>query len=661
MRKEALFLLFFPLIVLISCTPEQSKIVVAQFGDHKIYLDEFEKAYAKNSGGIEKAGKDSIGAYKNFLDLYVNYRMKLRDAEVRGYTEDADMKKEYHDYKLNIGTALLLENILYEPNQHKLYERRKTEYRASHIFFRQDSTHNDQQIQELGNEIIKKINSGEDFAELAKKYSMDTYTKDYGGDVYYFTAGLVNSRALEDAIYSTEPGHIYPQLIKSPWGYHVLKVTEKHPRRVSIRVAHILIPFGDSSGVDTAKALKTVQEIQAKIKEGADFGLMALKYSKDKATSEKRGEIGFIERGRIARVFDEAAFKLMKGEISPIVEARDGFHLITVTDETPYPTYEQDKEELKNIYRRIGYREDFENLIAKLKTELNYKMNDGTYNKILAAADTTKIGQGYWKSNLQTQTGNDTIFTIGSKPYSVDSLFTALIKNPGYMNKKIDGKILTNGVNEYAGKSLLHEKALVYDKDDVEFAKLLDEYKKGMYLFKILDQEVWSRISADSAKVLQYFNANRDKFQWKDRVEFKEIYNQSDSLINNCYSMLVSGYPYDSAYVKFNQRTGYDNTAGYQGLVEVGFNELAKQANELKNIGDISKPFKFQGGWSIVKLIKRDAPRQKTFEEARAEASSQLQATESKRLEDDYINSLKNIYHPKYYYDELRYAFKPQN
>lgn len=661
MRKGALFLLILPLIVLISCTPEQSKIVVAEFGDHKVYMKDFEDAYAKNSGGFEKAKNDSIGAYKKFLDLYVNYRMKLRDAEVRGYPEDPDMQKEYHDYKISIGTALIMENELYEPSLRRLYERRKWEYRASHIFLKPDSTHNDKQIQELGDDLIKRINNGEDFAKLAEKYSVDTYSNKSGGDVYYFTAGQVASRVIEDAVYETEPGHIYPKLVKSAYGYHIIKVTEKLPRRVSIRVSQIMIPYKDSTGVDTVKALKTIQEIRAKINNEEDFAKMAKEYSKDKFTAVKGGDMGFIERGRTPRAFDQEAFKLKKGEISPVVKAADGYHIIMLTDVTPYPTYDESKEDLKNIYRRVGFKEDFDNLISKLKTELKYKFNEGTFNKILAAADTTKIGPDYVNSTLQKQTGKDTIFTIGNNGYSVDSLFTMLSNRPGYLKRKVDSRILNDGVKEYTVQALLNAKALTYDKDDSEFAKLLDEYQKGMYLFKILNQEVWSKISVDSAKVFKFFEANKDKFQWKDRVEFKEIYNQKDSLINECYAMVASGYPYDSASVKFNQRTGYNNTPGYRGLVEVGFNELSDQANVLKNIGDISKPFKFQEGWSIVKLIKRVAAEPKTFEEARAEASSQLQEKESKELEAVYIDNLKSIYHPKYYYDELRYAFKPKN
>jgi len=44
-------------MVMMSCSPKQSEIVVAEFGNYKIQMDEFEKAYAKNVGNIEEAKK----------------------------------------------------------------------------------------------------------------------------------------------------------------------------------------------------------------------------------------------------------------------------------------------------------------------------------------------------------------------------------------------------------------------------------------------------------------------------------------------------------------------------------------------------------------------------------------------------------------------------
>lgn len=659
MHRTKLLLLILPLFIFFSCTSQNQRIVVAEYGDYKIYLDEFEKAYERNSGGYEKAKTDSLNSYQKFLDLYLNYKLKLRDAEVRGYTKDSDMQKELHDYKMNIGSTLYLNDKLYEPNLHKLYEKRKTEFRASHIFLLPDSTMSENKVKELGKELIKRIQNGEDFATLAKQYSKDTYSKNNGGDVYYFTAGLVNNIAIEDAVYGTELGKIYPDLVFSGSGYHIIKITEKHPRRVSIAVEHILITFADSTGkADTAKAFKTIQDIELKIKNGADFGEMAQKYSRDKGSATQRGSIGSITRGRTVKEFDETAFKLKKSEVSTIVKTQYGFHLIRLADESPYPTYEQEKEELKKIYDRMRYKTDYEQLVEKLKTELKYSLNGETFAKIMANSDTTRIAESYWKSNLQKVVGSQELFSINNKSYPCDSLFAYMIKRSISLNMIINSLILEESLKIYSSELLIKEKALTYDNENLEFAKLIDEYEKGIYLFQILEEEVWSKISIDSAKVYSYWEQNKQNYKWKNRVEFKEIYCKTDSLINQCYSLATSGTNYDTLFAKYNQRTGYDNTPGYHGLVDMDFNELSKQSNELKNLGDISKPFRFDNGWSIVKLIKRDSTRIKTFDEAKAEASSQLQESESKRLEDEYLNKLKKVYKPKLYYEELSKAFK---
>jgi peptidyl-prolyl cis-trans isomerase SurA len=222
----------------------------------------------------------------------------------------------------------------------------------------------------------------------------------------------------------------------------------------------------------------------------------------------------------------------------------------------------------------------------------------------------------------------------------------------------LDSKQLDKAINEYSSTLLVREKALNYDKVDGEFAKLMEEYRNGMYLFKILEEEVWRKIDIDSAKTKSFWEKNKDKFRWNDRVEFKEIYVPSDSLMNVVQGLLKNGANFDSVYAKYNKRTGYENKPGYYGLVDINANELSKHANQLKQTGEISEPFRFENGWSFVKLIRKDAARLKTFEEAKPEAASLFQDYESKRLEDEYITKLRNLYKPQVYYDELKKAFK---
>jgi peptidyl-prolyl cis-trans isomerase SurA len=660
MRVTKLIFIILPLLFSITCNAQNSKVVVAEFGDYKIYLDEFENSYVKNSGGLEKAKKDSLSALKNYLDLFVNYRMKLRNADVRGYKTDPEMQKELNEYKGNLGSTIILEKEIYEPNLHKLYERRKTEIRASHIMLMPDSNTTEAQVTELAKKLIDRINKGEDFAALAKEYSKDPNTSKNGGDVYYFTAGQINSPELEDLLYGLDAGQVTQTPFKFNNASHIIKITERQPRKASIHAQHILIKYADSSNVaDTAKALAKIKSIQEELKHGADFSELAKKYSQDTQSAKNGGDLNLISRGMMIRPFEEAAFKLAKGQISDIVKTPFGFHLIRVTDITKYPEYEADKEELKNIYMRIGYSRDYDRLINKFRTEYNYKFNKDTFDKIAQKnSDTAKVNEHYWKSDFHKDFGSSPIFSINGKDYIIDSLISALIKKNASINMKIDARIIEYGAKNYSSDLLLQMKALDYDKANPEFADLINEYEKGMYLFKLLDDEVWTKIKLDSTKVEEFWKQNKENFKWKDRVEFKEIYVLSDSTINKAYSMAVSGMNYDSVYVKLNQRAGAESKPGYTGLVNIDANELAKHANALKNIGDISKPFKMDDGWSIVKLIKRDSVKLKTYDEAKAEAASMLQEKESKRLEDEYIDRLKEIYHPKMYYNELEKAFK---
>jgi len=83
MSKFSKLFFIVALISLISaCSYDSSKVIVAEYDDSTISLSEFEQAYVKNTGNLEAAKKDTITAYKNFLDLYVNYKMKLNDTKV---------------------------------------------------------------------------------------------------------------------------------------------------------------------------------------------------------------------------------------------------------------------------------------------------------------------------------------------------------------------------------------------------------------------------------------------------------------------------------------------------------------------------------------------------------------------------------------------------
>ncbi|MEZ5816052.1 MAG: peptidylprolyl isomerase [Hyphomicrobiaceae bacterium] len=93
------------------------------------------------------------------------------------------------------------------------------------------------------------------------------------------------------------------------------------PAQEEVRARHILVDTEDKA-----------KEIYEKIAHGADFMQMAKQFSKDPGSKEDGGDLGYFVRGRMVPQFEEAAFKLEKGEVSLPVKSKFGWHLIKVED-----------------------------------------------------------------------------------------------------------------------------------------------------------------------------------------------------------------------------------------------------------------------------------------------------------------------------------------
>ncbi|HVO74433.1 MAG TPA: peptidylprolyl isomerase [Ignavibacteriaceae bacterium] len=654
LKELKILLLFLTVVVFFSCSPKNSDIVIAEFGDYKVKMKEFEDAYAKNAGGYEKAKEDSISKLKNFLELYVNFRMKLRDAEVKGYSKNPELQAELTDYKKKIGVTYFIEKNIVDPGIKDLYEKRKYELRVSHIMFR-PTPQNEDSIKSLAQAVLDSIKHGSSFEDMVKRYSTDMYSKPYGGDIYYFTAGQVPVE-FETAAYKTPVGHVYPQVVKTRFGLHIIKVTEKRHRVPMIRASHILIDFrNDSSQIDTVEARAKADSILQRIKKGEDFGKLAQLYSEDPGSKQKGGDLDYFERRRMVKEFDEAAFNLDSGQVSGIVRTNFGYHIIKVTDKKKYPPFEEEKENLKNLYKDRYYQDAYNAFIDSLAKKYNYALNEKTFDKVLALSDSVKFNNDHPKLN---EFKDDVIFSYAGKNLSAGELFSRELESGSdFTNKLISKDLLTKAVDKVKGTVLLEEEALKTQDKDPQFSSLMNDYRNGIYIFKLQEDEVWNKINIDSAKVYQYYLDTKEKYVWPNRISFSEIYSRNDSLIHHYYDLLKGGADFDSLAAQVTERPNLKQKKGDYGLIETKGNKLAEEADKLKEKGELSAPAKIQGGWSILRLNYKEPSRLKTYEEARAEVSNSYQDLEVKRLEQAYVDRLKKLYEPVIYYDKINKAF----
>lgn len=99
-----------------------------------------------------------------------------------------------------------------------------TTFNSRHILFNTQnlSAEEEKAVKEKAQEVLDRIKNGEDFSALAGQYSEDPGSKDNGGLYENIEVGSFVSE-YEDAVMAINDGEVYPELVKSPFGYHIIK------------------------------------------------------------------------------------------------------------------------------------------------------------------------------------------------------------------------------------------------------------------------------------------------------------------------------------------------------------------------------------------------------------------------------------------------------
>ncbi|MCE5300277.1 MAG: peptidylprolyl isomerase [Spirochaetia bacterium] len=162
---------------------------------------------------------------KEFITYIVNKKLMAMEARKLGYAERADLKTKYEwDFDDILSHVYFTENVetkskVGEKEAREYYDKHTgdfVEIRAQHILVKNKS---------MAESIAKRVASGEAFDELARKYSEDATTKEKGGDLGFFTKGVM-VQEFEDAAFSMGDGQI-SQPVRTTYGYHVIKVNER--------------------------------------------------------------------------------------------------------------------------------------------------------------------------------------------------------------------------------------------------------------------------------------------------------------------------------------------------------------------------------------------------------------------------------------------------
>jgi len=639
--------------------------VIATVGNENITIEDLEKAFKKNMNRkdtkLNMVSKDSL---YDFLNLYINYRLKVQDAIRRGFDKDSSVIEDLENNRKMLAESFFYEKKLIEPIVDNMLDQRQWELQIGVIVIN-FNTKKDKEIDTIeaydkAYQVLKEINQGAAFSELAKKYSDHKESSGQGGIIKeYITAGKVR-RQIEKLIYSLNVGEVYKEPIRTGEGYFIVKLLKKEPR-IKVKGSHILISYDNNidSSVTEAKADSILKEL----KKGKDFASLAEKHSDDPGSAIRGGSLGFwysradgFENSgrRLVPEFEDTLFALKDGEISNLVKTEFGIHIIK-RDSTSKFDKNSEREDIKRLYKRLYFEEDKKLLLDSLRKTYGLSIDEQVLNSLLSYLDKSKTNlDSAWDSNIPEDFIRKDIYSILGQNFKVGYLITNLknthrgeLRGLG-LNK--DG--ILRAINILTEPIVFNEASKNLENEYPDFRNLLKEFRDGILLFKAEETEVWKNLKFDSSLARHYWDTTKNKYMTDKLLDISEIYVLSDSLAKDLYNKLKNGEDFRTLAESYTQRSGFKEKKGNWGNVSIKTNKLAKIIDDKKlKIGEITEPFQFEKGYSIVKLLSITEPRMKTFEEAIPDFAPQVQDIYQKQLTQEWIKNIKQVI-PVKIYDE---------
>ena len=610
----------------------KSQQTVLTIDGETVSLEEFETIFKKNN-------RDSVitpAALDEYMKLYINFRLKVAEAKKLGLDTVAKFKNELAGYRTQLARPYLVDASMLDGLVQEGYNRLKEEVHGYHILVKcdpsaapSDTARAYQKILQLRNEVLAGKTS---FEEIAKRSSEDPSAKDNGGDLGYFTAFQM-VYPFETAAYQTKKGEV-SMPVRTKYGFHIVKVTDRRPARGEIRVAHIMVR---DKSEDTNYSKSKIDEVYNKLKAGEKtFEELAGQYSEDGSSAKKGGELPWFGINKMVMEFEDSSFALKhNGDISKPFRTSYGWHIVKRLDYKPLASYEQLEKEIRGKVQKDSRAEKTKNaFLNKLKSEYNYAQNDVLLEKLIAAAD-SNVFNGQWKPKKKLTKGS--LITLNSQTIKGSDFVQYLNKKKSNRTKISPFDYVSNEFKNFSNEQVLKFEDSQLESKYPAFRMLMNEYRDGILLFELTDQKVWSKAVKDTAGLRVFHEQRKNNYMWPDRAQIAVFTCENANYSKTVREMLTSGdYPIEAIESEVNgdelPHVLYDT-----GIYSEEDRPLLKMMDWKGNGKMNDKDLDVNGKFVVIKVIDFIPAGPKKLTEARGVITSDYQ----NYLEESWIESLK--------------------
>lgn len=609
---------------LIGLAQEETLLIVE---DDSITTQEFLRVYYKNLDLVQDERQKDIEGY---LELFIEYQLKLKEAERLGLDKDPQYIREFNRYKRQLTKNYLVDHKVTENLVKEAYERSTYDVNASHILVMLNesvtdtiSTYN--RIMGLRDRVLKE---GMDKVKAAVHNGKTIFVEDLG---YFSAFKMVYD--FETAAFNTKVGEV-SMPFRTQFGYHIVKVNDKRPSRGTITAAHIMVALEQKDS--TIHPEERIKDIYKRLEQGEAFESLAKQFSDDKSSANNGGRLQAFKSGQLSSAkFEDMAFALeADGKYTRPFKTKFGWHIVKRLKLEPIQEYDEMKAALENrVKRDARSRIINEAMVNDLKATYDITINEDAKVYFINILDDSYFNR---KWNIPADIKDGVVFTINSKTYSIKDFADHInAMQRMYVNKPAPLKtVVEKEFNNFFNRSILKYRENNLKNENQEFAAILKEYKEGLLLFELMEQEIWNKASKDSVGLQTFYETHKNQYQWKERVDvvIASLSNKSDA--KEVQRLLKNQTTADAIKLQMNtedeQRVIFTS-----GTFELDHSSLP---SNLKLKEGVSKIYKHNDAFHVLK-IKEILPAQtKTLEEAKGAVITDYQ----EQLEKEWINNLRN-------------------
>ncbi|MFH1119008.1 MAG: peptidylprolyl isomerase [Bacteroidota bacterium] len=529
--KNCMIKLFSGLVIMLvfsAASAQENDPVILKVAGENISKSEFLNVYQKNNVNGEVIDRKSLEEY---MELYINFRLKVKEAEALGLDTTRSFIDELAGYRKQLAQPYLIDEEMNKALLGEAYSRKKEDIRASHILIKVDRNAPAADTLAAYKRIMsirKRILKGEDFGTLARENSDDLSARDRTvenrnikgnkGDLGYFTV-FDMVYPFETGAYKTSLGEV-SMPVRSDFGYHLIKVTDRKPALGRVQVAHILLRIPpDAKAADSLAIEQKAMEAYKKVMSGEDFARLAEQYSDDKSTATKGGTLPWFGANKMIPEFIREVSALQKiNDVAKPFSSNFGWHIVKLVDRKEIGSYEDNLNDLKqSLTRNDRAKKSEEALLNRIKSEYRFSQNLKAL-KAFYTAVTDTIFAGGWKVE-QAAGLNKKIMTIGSRIFTQQDFAGYLAKNQRKRSKEDIGVYVNSMFTSFTNENCLAYEDSQLESKYPEFRLLVKEYRDGILLFELTDRKIWSKAVKDSTGLEAFYNLHKNNYIWDQRLD----------------------------------------------------------------------------------------------------------------------------------------------